>query len=127
MYSQLYERLDKNGEYIAALEARLSSVEADLDQLEQYSRRTNLRVFGIPESEKGKTPLLSIVNGTMEVIPRRHVKAPGENTRRHHSANTERPGRKGERVRGSSQRGEREANRKRSKETKRTPSRGRKT
>ncbi|KAK2189186.1 hypothetical protein NP493_113g00020 [Ridgeia piscesae] len=28
------------------------SCEADLDQLEQYSRRTNLRFFGIPESEK---------------------------------------------------------------------------
>ena len=35
--SHLNERLDKKYEYIAALEARLSSVEADLDQLEQYS------------------------------------------------------------------------------------------
>ena len=48
--SQLNER------YIAALEARLSTCEADLDQLEQYSRRTNLRFFEVPESEKGRTP-----------------------------------------------------------------------
>ena len=46
--SQLNERLEKKVSCIAALEARLSSCEADLDQLEQYSRRTNLRFFGIP-------------------------------------------------------------------------------
>ena len=32
--SQLNERLDKKYEYIAAVEGRLSSVRADLDQLE---------------------------------------------------------------------------------------------
>ena len=50
----------------------MSSCEADLDQLEQYSRRTNLRFFGIPESEKGEDTtgkLLSIVNETMGVTP----------------------------------------------------------
>ena len=54
--SQLNERLEKKDQYIAALEARLSSCETYLDQLEQYSRRTNLRFFGVPESEKGRTP-----------------------------------------------------------------------
>ena len=44
--SQLNERLDKKDEYTAALQARVSSVEAD--QLEQYSRRTNLRFSGNP-------------------------------------------------------------------------------
>ena len=70
--SQLNERLEKKDKYIAALEARLSSCEADLDQLEQYSRRTNLRFFGIPESETGENTtgkLLSIVNETMGVTP----------------------------------------------------------
>ena len=54
--SQLNERLEKKDQYIAALETRLFSCEADLDQLEQYSRRTNLRFFGVLESEKGRTP-----------------------------------------------------------------------
>ena len=55
----LNERLDKKDEYIAALEARLSLVEADLDQLEQYSRRSNLQFFGIPASYWEKIPLAS--------------------------------------------------------------------
>ena len=62
----------KKDQYIAALEARLSSCESDLDQLEQYSRRTNLRFFGVPESEKGEvttSKLLTIVNETMGVTP----------------------------------------------------------
>ena len=70
--SQLSERLEKKDKYIAALEAILSSCEADLDQLELYSRRTNLRFFGIPESETGENTtgkLLSIVNETMGVTP----------------------------------------------------------
>ena len=70
--SQLNERLEKKDQYIAALEARLSSCEADLDQLEQYSRRTNLRFFGVPESEKGEdttSKLMTIVNETMGVTP----------------------------------------------------------
>ena len=70
--SQLNERLEKKDKYIAALEARLSSCETDLDQLEQYSRRTNLRFFGIPESETGENTngkLLSIVNESMGVTP----------------------------------------------------------
>ena len=70
--SQLKERLAKTDEYIVALEVRLSSVEADLDQLEQYSLRTNLRFFPIPESEKGEDTtgkLLSVVNITMGVTP----------------------------------------------------------
>ena len=70
--SQLKERLAKTDEYIVAQEVRLSSVEADLDQLEQYSLRTNLRFFPIPESEKGEDTtgkLLSVVNITMGVTP----------------------------------------------------------
>ena len=70
--SQLNERLEKKDQYIAALETRLSSCEADLDQLEQYSRRTNLRFFGVPESEKGEdttSKLPTIVNETMGVTP----------------------------------------------------------
>ena len=70
--SQLNERLGKKDEYIVALEVRLSSVEADLDQLKQYSRRTNLPFFRIPESEKGEDTtgkLLSIVNETIGVTP----------------------------------------------------------
>ena len=70
--SQLNERLEKKDEYIAALEARQSSCEADLYQLEQHSKRTNLRFFGVPESEKGENTtgkLLTIVNETMGVIP----------------------------------------------------------
>ena len=62
--------MDKKDKYIAALEARLSSVEADLYQLEQYSRKT--RFFGIPESEKGEDTtgkLLFFVNETMGVTP----------------------------------------------------------
>ena len=68
--SQLSERLDKKDEYIAGLETRLSSVEVDLDQLEQYSRRTNISFFGIPESEKEEDitgKLLSIMNETVGV------------------------------------------------------------
>jgi len=68
--SQLNERLEKKDQYIAALEARLSSCEAD--QLEQYSRRTNLRILTVPESEKGEdttSKLLTIINETMGVTP----------------------------------------------------------
>ena len=70
--SQLNERLEKKDKYIAALKARLSSCEAGLDQLEQYSRRTNLRFFGIPDAQTGENTtgkLLSIVNETMGVTP----------------------------------------------------------
>ena len=70
--AKLNDRLDKKYVYIADLEARLSSVVADLDLLEQYSRRSNLRFFGIPESdgrEDTTGKLLSIVNDTMGVTP----------------------------------------------------------
>ena len=70
--AKLNDRLDKKDIYIAALEARLSLVEDSLDQLEQYSRRSNLRFFGIPESDGGEDTtgkLLAIVNETMGVTP----------------------------------------------------------
>ena len=70
--TKLNDRLDKKDVYIADLGARLSSVEANLDVLEQYSRRSNLRFFGIPESDGGEETtgkLLSIVNDTMGVTP----------------------------------------------------------
>ena len=66
--TKLNDRLDKKDVYIADLGARLSSVKANLDVLEQYSRRSNLRFFGIPESDGGEETtgkLLSIVNDTM--------------------------------------------------------------
>ena len=68
--TKLNDRLDKKDVCIADLEARLSSVQANLDVLEQYSRRSNLRFFGIPESNGGEDTtgkLLSIVNDTMGV------------------------------------------------------------
>ena len=70
--SQLNEWLGKKDEYFAALDGRLSSVEADIEQLEQYSIKTNLLLFGIPESETGENTtgkLLSIVNETTGVTP----------------------------------------------------------
>ena len=70
--TKLNDRLDKKDVYIADLGARLSSVEANLDVLEQYSRRSNLRFFGIPESDGGEETtgkLLSIVNDPMGVTP----------------------------------------------------------
>ena len=70
--TKLNDRLDKKDVYIAYLEAILSTVEADLDLLEQYSRRSNLRFFGIPkwgEGEDTTRKLLAIVNETMAVTP----------------------------------------------------------
>ena len=46
----------KKDEYIAAVEARLSSVEADLDHLEQYSRRNIYDSSESPSQGRGKSP-----------------------------------------------------------------------
>ena len=45
----------KLAEIIDNFEKRVSELEAEQDRQEQYSRRTNLRIQGLAESQEGTT------------------------------------------------------------------------
>ena len=56
---------------IAHLKTENSLMQERIDDLEQYSRKASIRVFGIPESTQGSTDdkLLQLYNTVMEVDP----------------------------------------------------------
>ena len=45
---------------ITELEDKYSQLSAELDNLEQYTRRTNIRLYGIPENEEENTDVLAM-------------------------------------------------------------------
>ena len=69
--STLTDRLEKRDAHRNELEKRLTTVETNYDQVEHYSRRSNLRFHGIDETENDDTTtkVIAIVNDTMKVAP----------------------------------------------------------
>ena len=68
--SALTENLRERDKKIKKLERKVAALELDSDKVEQYSRRSNLRFSGIPETdnevEDTTDQILQIING-MEV------------------------------------------------------------
>ena len=69
--STLTDRLEKRDAHSNELEKRLTTVVTNYDQVEHYSRRSNLRFHGIDETENDDTTtkVIAIVNDTMKVAP----------------------------------------------------------
>ena len=57
--SNVKQLLDMKDKRISALEDRLDILEAEADKLEQYSRHSNLKFQGIPETENETTRLMN--------------------------------------------------------------------
>ena len=70
---RLNEKLNSKDEHIKSLENRIPTLESENDNnIEQYSRRANLRVCGIPESNDGEDTdkkVLDILNGKLSLEP----------------------------------------------------------
>ena len=56
---------------IKQLEEKVESLTADIDQLEQYSRRNSLRITGIPETDEEDpvSKVMDLVNNTLQLNP----------------------------------------------------------
>ena len=57
---------------ITELETQVVSLETEIDRNEQYKRRQNLRIQGVPETTAGEdatVEVLAIINGSMAVTP----------------------------------------------------------
>ena len=70
--SHLTSRLDKKDERITELESKVQSLEDANDALEQYSRRPNVRISGIAETDAGENTdekVLAVINGKMNLQP----------------------------------------------------------
>ena len=71
--ASLTTQLQAKDERIAALEQKLQEQELLIDQAQQYSRRPNLRIAGIPEpgpeGECTDAKVLELVNGKLQVNP----------------------------------------------------------
>ena len=68
MSAQLAER----DVHIAELEKKVSTLELELDELQQYSRRPNLRLQGVEDDTRGEgleRKLLAVTNGEMKLDP----------------------------------------------------------
>ena len=68
---QLKQTVKEKDEKIKQLESRVDLLESANDSIEQYSRRSNLRIAGIPESVgicEIENAILDIVNGHMKLI-----------------------------------------------------------
>ena len=69
--SALTESLRERDEKIKKLERKVATLELESDKVEQYSRRSNLRFSGIPETgneaEDTTEKILQIINNDMEV------------------------------------------------------------
>ena len=69
---RLNEKLDLKDEHIKSLEDRIVTLEHENDNVEQYSRRANLRVCGIPEANAGEdtdTIVLAVFNDKLGMEP----------------------------------------------------------
>ena len=69
----LTQQLQMKEARINELEGAVKHLQSDLDKSEQYSRRANLRIQGIPESEGGEdtdAKVVAILNDTMGLVPR---------------------------------------------------------
>ena len=68
---KLHADLKSRDDTIAHLKSENSLMQERIDDLEQYSRKSSIRVFGIPESTQGSTDdkLLQLFNTVMEVDP----------------------------------------------------------
>ena len=57
---------------IKCLQQKVESMEEQCDQLEQYSRRPNLRLSGVPETGEGEdttAKVMAVVNGKLGLTP----------------------------------------------------------
>ena len=68
---KLHADLKSRDAIIAQLKDENSLMQERIDELEQYSRKPSIRVFGIPETTGGSTDekLLTLFNSVMEVEP----------------------------------------------------------
>ena len=69
---QLKQTVKEKDEIIKALESRVDLLESAKDSIEQYPRRSNLRIEGIPESVgigEIENAILDIVNDHMKLTP----------------------------------------------------------
>ena len=69
---RLNERLDSKDELIKSLETRIVTLESANDSIEQYTRRANLRVCGVPEendSEDSDQKVLAVFNAKLGMEP----------------------------------------------------------
>ena len=69
----LTQQLQMKEARINELEGTVKHLQSDLDKSEQYSRRANLRIQGIPESGGGENTdakVVAILNDTMGLVPR---------------------------------------------------------
>ena len=67
----LKRQITKKDEIIENFEKRVSALEAEQDRQEQYSRRPNLRIEGLAESQEGTTDdkVLHLINTEMSFEP----------------------------------------------------------
>ena len=67
----LKRQITKKDEIIENFEKRVSALEAEQDRQEQYSRRPNLRIQGLAESQEGTTDdkVLHLINTEMSFEP----------------------------------------------------------
>ena len=69
---QMRDELKAKDTRIKCLEQKVESMEEQCDQLEQYSRRPNLRLSGVPETGEGEdttAKVMAIVNGKLGLTP----------------------------------------------------------
>ena len=65
-------QLEQKKQHISKLEQKVQLLELQADGVEQYSRRTKLRLYGIPEDENGENTdakILEVVNEKMRIHP----------------------------------------------------------
>ena len=69
--TQMSAQLAGRDVHIAELEKKVSTLELELDELQQYSRRPNLRLQGIEDDARGglERKLLAVINGEMKLDP----------------------------------------------------------
>ena len=63
--TQLETDLEKNSEENAKFEKKLGEIFMQHDDLEQYTRKFNLQIHGIPENQSGYEPL-NLENGSFQ-------------------------------------------------------------
>ena len=64
--TKLSAQLAERDEHIAELDKKVSTLEFELDELQQYTRRPNLRIQGIEDLER---KVLAVINSHMKVDP----------------------------------------------------------